>query len=647
MSRDSSFALLQSIVGFSLVFCQLNISVAADSYTMPLEGDKDNKWIGNTHNGHTDKDCYAIDLTLAGCDAEGEKVFSVTAGTIHAVVSDKSCKNDDYYTTTAENADYGNYIVICNDEHCFLYAHLCNVSENPEKSKLYKKGDKVEQGAQIGTVGHTGYTDGSTCTTYEGKNPHLHFSIRTSDNKTAEKLFDLSSILSNDDKVTEVNNRTCNSSSNSSSSNMFSASFTDSESIEYGSVTISNSDAGCVTKGTKENADAGALYFEIPKGTSYTKTWKLKNKGATLKSSYTYQATDSENVQLQGTIVTLKCNAGTESCEFSKDQEFNIEVSGMKSPENIGNDREYITLKVREDNNSNFQKIITVTSDLKVVESSSSSSTCMKTTGTGDTTEITNTGSTTTSTDATMTGTGDPADTVKMTNPCIDNSESACCVNFCQNPFNDVTKDRNAEFCLAIQCLKEQKIIEGYTTSAPNGCTAGNFCPEKTINRSEFTKIVIGAKFSSDEISKSICEDSNLPFKDVENVWYCPYVQIAKNNGIVGGYDGSFKPNNPINLAEAIKIIRQALFAKTMDSKPKNDPLWWVVYVDGAGDGVEHDETMKNCSMDAFIDPKITNPEERQKEFPLDNTNKHIAKFLTRGQMAMLISCAMSEETTK
>jgi murein DD-endopeptidase MepM/ murein hydrolase activator NlpD len=55
---------------------------------------------------------------------------------------------------------YGNFIIISHPGgYQTMYAHLNTVS--------VKKGDQVIQGAQIGTVGSTGYSTG----------PHLHFAI--------------------------------------------------------------------------------------------------------------------------------------------------------------------------------------------------------------------------------------------------------------------------------------------------------------------------------------------------------------------------------------------------------------------------------------------------------------------------------------
>jgi murein DD-endopeptidase MepM/ murein hydrolase activator NlpD len=58
------------------------------------------------------------------------------------------------------NATYGNYIILSHtDNFQTMYAHLAAFS--------VKKGDSVIQGAQVGTVGSTGYSTG----------PHLHFAV--------------------------------------------------------------------------------------------------------------------------------------------------------------------------------------------------------------------------------------------------------------------------------------------------------------------------------------------------------------------------------------------------------------------------------------------------------------------------------------
>jgi len=99
----------------------------------------------------------------------------------------------------------------------------------------------------------------------------------------------------------------------------------------------------------------------------------------------------------------------------------------------------------------------------------------------------------------------------------------------------------------AIAYLKEKKIAEGYDD--------GTFRPDNTINRAEFMKIVIAAKYSQDYINVS--SGTNC-FTDVRTGWYVPYICIAKGEGIIGGYsDGSFKPGQDISFVEAAKILAE------------------------------------------------------------------------------------------
>ncbi|MCK5605576.1 S-layer homology domain-containing protein, partial [Candidatus Pacearchaeota archaeon] len=100
----------------------------------------------------------------------------------------------------------------------------------------------------------------------------------------------------------------------------------------------------------------------------------------------------------------------------------------------------------------------------------------------------------------------------------------------------------------AIEYLKNEAIVEGYED--------GTFKPDNTINRAEFMKIVVGAKYSSDYISVSARRNC---FSDVQTDWYAPYVCIAKDEGVVGGYpDGTFKPGQTISFVEAAKILSEA-----------------------------------------------------------------------------------------
>jgi len=117
----------------------------------------------------------------------------------------------------------------------------------------------------------------------------------------------------------------------------------------------------------------------------------------------------------------------------------------------------------------------------------------------------------------------------------------------------------------AIRYLADKNIIQGYPD--------GSYKPENSVNRAEFTKIIVGAKLGDEpKASAANC------FPDVKSSdWFASYVCYAKTNGIIAGYpDGTFKPGSTINLAEASKIL-----VNTLDV-PKNEDEsgeWYEVYI--------------------------------------------------------------------
>ncbi len=97
----------------------------------------------------------------------------------------------------------------------------------------------------------------------------------------------------------------------------------------------------------------------------------------------------------------------------------------------------------------------------------------------------------------------------------------------------------------AAQYLKEKDVLGGYPD--------GNFKPTDTINRAELLKIVFKGRSDVVPVSRRCFSDVN------PTEWFAPYVCAAKNRGIVSGYkNGTFKPAEPVNFAEAIKIVLNA-----------------------------------------------------------------------------------------
>lgn len=106
---------------------------------------------------------------------------------------------------------------------------------------------------------------------------------------------------------------------------------------------------------------------------------------------------------------------------------------------------------------------------------------------------------------------------------------------------------------VAITYLEEQGIISGYED--------GTFQANEKVNRAEALKMLTLASdfFTEEDLSKidsGNFEMENAPFTDTPiEAWYIPYLAAAKEKGIIEGYeDGSFMPDQNINLVEALKI---------------------------------------------------------------------------------------------
>ncbi len=134
------------------------------------------------------------------------------------------------------------------------------------------------------------------------------------------------------------------------------------------------------------------------------------------------------------------------------------------------------------------------------------------------------------------------------------------------NLFSDV--EETSLYSEAIDYVYEAGIVEGYSD--------GTYQPEISINRAEFTKILMEAKYPGESTATESC------FSDVpSNEWYTPTVCNAKEKNIVDGYDdGTFKPSQSVNIAEALKITLEVYF----DSIPSVSGEWYQKYWDYAED---------------------------------------------------------------
>ena len=127
----------------------------------------------------------------------------------------------------------------------------------------------------------------------------------------------------------------------------------------------------------------------------------------------------------------------------------------------------------------------------------------------------------------------------------------------------------------AIAALTADNTVQGY----PNG----EFHPEGLINRAEAVKILTKSTFSASAIDTSVNwhklkNHSYVIFPDVPLwEWYGKYVEISYQNQIIEGYpDGTFKPANYINFAEALKVILETYDVDFSQNHYQSNKLLYV-----------------------------------------------------------------------
>ena len=130
--------------------------------------------------------------------------------------------------------------------------------------------------------------------------------------------------------------------------------------------------------------------------------------------------------------------------------------------------------------------------------------------------------------------------------------------------FSDVAEDH--PFYQAIYTLVNRGVLNGYED--------GTFKPDNTITRAEFAKVIMVSEIG----------DANIPanttskFSDTGSHWANKYIAAAVNAGIINGYpDGTFKPDNTVTYAEAVKMAVCALgYGPVIDT---NLNPWYQGYI--------------------------------------------------------------------
>lgn len=185
--------------------------------------------------------------------------------------------------------------------------------------------------------------------------------------------------------------------------------------------------------------------------------------------------------------------------------------------------------------------------------------------------------------------------------------------NTSQSKFSDV-KESNQNF-EAILSLSEQGVIQGYQDKT--------FKPDQPINRAELTKLIVATVETPDAEEYKEC------FKDVEKQWYAPYICYAKEQEWVSGYsDKSYKPQQKVNRAEALKIILNVLYPEIEKSKLETDTVLDIKEEDWFYKYFTHAD-----NLDLLDKQHIKNTEEGYYFYPEKPiTRKEVAELIFRSQ---------------
>lgn len=125
----------------------------------------------------------------------------------------------------------------------------------------------------------------------------------------------------------------------------------------------------------------------------------------------------------------------------------------------------------------------------------------------------------------------------------------------------------------------------------------GSFSPSREVNRAEAIKMILGIfpDFNVNQVSQPEEElFSDTPLTS----WYIKYLDEAVNRGMANGYgDNSFKPGDPINLAETLKMIAKA-YADYQEPELTEDPFADVSIDDWFGEYAAWAKTRQMLSID-------------------------------------------------
>ena len=142
--------------------------------------------------------------------------------------------------------------------------------------------------------------------------------------------------------------------------------------------------------------------------------------------------------------------------------------------------------------------------------------------------------------------------------------------------FADVPSDHM--YAQAINDFRSKGYVRGYSD--------GTFRPERAVSRAEIAQILSEYFLPQDAAWRNEGEhaftNAGLPFTDIDaRAWYNLALRRSYRAGLIQGYaDGTFRPAQSVSVAEALKLITQALSIDT----PADGAIWYERYVRAAGD---------------------------------------------------------------
>jgi hypothetical protein len=126
----------------------------------------------------------------------------------------------------------------------------------------------------------------------------------------------------------------------------------------------------------------------------------------------------------------------------------------------------------------------------------------------------------------------------------------------------------NTRYETSIDLLANLGIVRGYDD--------GSFKPNAPVNRAELMKMLMGTAYPDAAVPTDLRCFDDFPVEIIP--WYARPVCLAKGFGIVGGYsDGTFRPGNTVNFAEALKMTTLA-FGSPL-SPPTGGDTWYAPYI--------------------------------------------------------------------